>query len=83
MIRTGIFKYVRWAAIDAHHRAGWMVVGDLGPTHGTWSVLMWRCGCVATAALHMESRSRQENATHGNKGVENNSLVGTEQQVVT
>jgi hypothetical protein len=45
MTRTGLFKFVRLADIDRHHRAGWMVAGDLGPTHGRWSVLMWRCDC--------------------------------------
>jgi hypothetical protein len=43
--RTGLFHYVRHSEIDAFHARGWMVVGDLGPTHGRWSVLMWRCDC--------------------------------------
>jgi hypothetical protein len=45
MIRTGLFRYVRHSAIDAMHATGWMVVADLGATHGQWSVLMWHCGC--------------------------------------
>lgn len=44
MIRTGLFRYVAWHRIDEFHRLGWMVVTDLGLTHGQWSVLMWRCG---------------------------------------
>lgn len=47
MIREGLFRYVRWPAVDACHARGWMVVGDLGPTHGLWSVLMWHCDCGA------------------------------------
>ena len=48
MTRTGLFHYVRHADIDAFHARGWMVVGDLGPAHGRWSVLMWRCDCKET-----------------------------------
>ena len=44
-VRTGTYRYVRWDRIDEFHRLGWMVVADLGPTHGHWSVLMWRCDC--------------------------------------
>lgn len=47
--RTGTFQIVRWEAIEDFHKRGWTVVADLGPTHGFWSVLMWRCDCgVAT-----------------------------------
>lgn len=49
MIRTGLFRYVRHADIEARHRDGWMVVDDLGQTHGAWSVLMWHCECGVTA----------------------------------
>jgi hypothetical protein len=49
MIRTGNFRYVRHAAIDAMHKRGWMVVADLGATHGEWSVFMWRCDCWGEA----------------------------------
>lgn len=45
MTRCGVFRYVRHADIPAYHREGWMVVDDLGPTHGVWSVLMWHCEC--------------------------------------
>lgn len=45
MTRVGTFKYVRFAELENYHRAGWMVVADLGPTHGQWSCLMWRCDC--------------------------------------
>lgn len=49
MTRTGLFRYVRHQDIADHERAGWMVVADLGPVHGFYSVLMWRCECwVAT-----------------------------------
>lgn len=44
-IRTGAFRYARFADIETFHRDGWMMVADLGPTHGLWSVLMWRCDC--------------------------------------
>ena len=44
-IRTGTFRYAKFADIERHHRNGWMMVADLGPTHGMWSVLMWRCDC--------------------------------------
>ncbi len=47
MTRTGLFRYVRHDQIEAFHRLGWMVSADLGPTHGAWSVLMWRCECGA------------------------------------
>lgn len=49
MIRTGLFRYVKHGDVDRFHRAGWMVVGDLGATHGLWSVLMWRCDCGGNA----------------------------------
>lgn len=45
MIRTGLFRFVRIASVPDYHTRGWMVVGDLGPTHGAWSVLMWHCEC--------------------------------------
>lgn len=44
-IRTGLFRYVRHESVEAYHREGWMVVADLGPTHGRWSCLMWHCDC--------------------------------------
>lgn len=49
MIRTGTFRYVRWNNVEAYLKAGWMAVADLGPVHGRWSVLMWRCECGEAA----------------------------------
>lgn len=45
MIRTGLLRYVRHGRIPDMMERGWMVVADLGPTHGQWSVLMWHCDC--------------------------------------
>ena len=45
MIRTGLFRYVRHQDAYAFMQRGWMIVGDLGPTHGQWAVLMWHCEC--------------------------------------
>jgi hypothetical protein len=37
------FRYVRHADIPDRENQGWVVVDDLGQTHGAWSVLMeWR-----------------------------------------
>lgn len=44
--RTGLFRYVRYADVEGYHRRGWMIVADLGPFHGTYSCLMWRCECL-------------------------------------
>lgn len=44
-VRTGIFRYVGYAVIEEYHQRGWMVVADVGPVHGHYSVLMWRCEC--------------------------------------
>lgn len=49
MIRTGLFRYVRMKQVDGYMRRGWLVVDDLGPTHGRWSVLMWHCECGEVA----------------------------------
>lgn len=46
MTRTGQFRYVMHDKVFEMMAAGWMLAGDLGPTHGTWSVLMWRCNCL-------------------------------------
>lgn len=43
--RTGKFQYVPYSKIETYHRAGWMVTATLGPVHGRYSVLMWRCDC--------------------------------------
>lgn len=48
-VRTGLFRYVRHDHVPAMERDGWMVVADLGPVHGAWSVLMWRCECAEGA----------------------------------
>ena len=45
MVRTGLFRYVRWKDVDAFMAKGWMMVSELGPVHGAWSVLMWHCDC--------------------------------------
>lgn len=34
------FRYVRIADIPAFEAKGWVIAGDLGPTHGTFAVLM-------------------------------------------
>ena len=44
-IRTGLFRYVLHSKVDQFLRCGWMVIADLGETHGVYSVLMWRCDC--------------------------------------
>ncbi|WP_188311932.1 hypothetical protein [Salinarimonas soli] len=36
----GWFAYVRHADVPAREACGWVVVDDLGPVHGHWSVLM-------------------------------------------
>lgn len=52
-VRTGLFRYVRHKDIPAYHKRGWFVaVADLGPTHGTWSVLMWGCQCRIFRSLN-------------------------------
>ena len=44
MIRT--FRYVIHQSIPAYLKLGWMVVADLGPIHGEWSMLLeWKCQC--------------------------------------
>jgi hypothetical protein len=43
---TRTFRYVRHERILDYLNLGWMVVADLGPTHGEWSVFMeFRCVC--------------------------------------
>mgnify|MGYP001765514234 CR=1 FL=1 len=49
MIRTGLFRFVPYASIHEFEMCGWMIVRDLGPVHGFWSCLMWRCDCVEAA----------------------------------
>jgi len=55
MIRTGLFQYVRHSDVEIFHRRGWMVAGDLGRTHGLWSVLMWRCDCPQPSLAMQEA----------------------------
>lgn len=43
MTITGIFRYIRTKDVADRMDQGWRYVGDLGPTHGQWSVLMWWC----------------------------------------
>ena len=44
-IRTGWFKYVRYADVAEYEGMGWMIVASLGHYHGQWAVLMWHCDC--------------------------------------
>lgn len=44
-IRTGLFRYVTWAKLDAFLRRGWVPVADLGNPHGQFAVLCWHCDC--------------------------------------
>jgi hypothetical protein len=43
MTRTGTFRYVLHRKVEEYLKLGWMFVADLGPHHGAYSVLMWRC----------------------------------------
>jgi hypothetical protein len=45
MSRTGLFRFVRHHDVFDRFTRGWMIVADLGSTHGHWSVLMWHCEC--------------------------------------
>jgi len=38
-----VVKYVRHSRVEDHLRLGWMVLAELGPTHGEWSILMGFC----------------------------------------
>ncbi len=44
-VRTGTLRYVAEHDIERFLNMGWMVTADLGPVHGAWSVIMWRCDC--------------------------------------
>lgn len=44
-VRTGLFHYVPYRRLQDFLACGWMVVADLGPIHGQYSVLCWRCDC--------------------------------------
>jgi hypothetical protein len=41
----GHIRYVLLDRIPEFEKRGWMFLNDLGPTHGVWSCLMWRCEC--------------------------------------
>ena len=44
---TRVFRYVPWSLVDAYLKAGWFFSADLGPTHGSYSVLMELvCSCT-------------------------------------
>lgn len=44
--RTEFCAFVHHPYVPDWLRLGWMVVADLGPTHGEWSLLMaWICEC--------------------------------------
>lgn len=41
-----VFRYVLWRDAPRRLAQGWCFAADLGPTHGTYSVLMeWICSC--------------------------------------
>jgi hypothetical protein len=45
-LRDGEYCYARIARIEDYQLMGWVVVAELGPTHGAWSVLaVWLCEC--------------------------------------
>jgi hypothetical protein len=39
----GIFAFVAHRLVIMALSNGWRFVGDLGPVHGQWSLLMWWC----------------------------------------
>lgn len=42
----GIYRYVVYGRVPTYEALGWLFAADLGPVHGSWSVLMrWPCGC--------------------------------------
>jgi hypothetical protein len=44
------FRYVRHENIADYERLGWLVVAELHPPHGQYSVLMqWLCDCPVPA----------------------------------
>jgi hypothetical protein len=49
------FRYVLHERIADSLCLGWMVVADLGPVHGVWSVLMeFPCGCACVEPGRVE-----------------------------
>ena len=46
MPRNADYCYARKARLRDYVDMGWLVVGELGPVHGFWSVLaVWLCEC--------------------------------------
>jgi hypothetical protein len=46
MPRNADYCYARLVRIEDYLSMGWVVVAELGPTHGTWSALaVWLCEC--------------------------------------
>ena len=61
-VRTGWFRYVRHNDVKKFLQMGWMVVDDLEPTHGMWSMLMWRCDCRQTPMENPDANRDQHNS---------------------
>lgn len=40
-LRVRHYHYIRRARMEDWLRLGWMIVAELGPVHGEWSVLGW------------------------------------------
>jgi len=54
--RDADYCYARIARVEDYLRMGWMIVGELGPTHGVWSVLaIWLCECRPAALPTLET----------------------------
>jgi len=51
LIRTGLFRYVRYDDIDTYHKQGWLIVANLDKPHSLYSVLMWHCDCGQLVSL--------------------------------
>ena len=50
---TRYLAFVAWRLVPDWLCVGWMVIADLGPTHGEYSALMsWPCGCVPVRPAH-------------------------------
>jgi hypothetical protein len=44
--RNAEYCYARKERAGDYLAMGWVIVDELGPTHGVWSVLaIWLCGC--------------------------------------
>lgn len=45
-LRDGRYCYARWDRLADYLALGWVIVAELGPTHGCYSVLaVWLCEC--------------------------------------